>query len=547
MVNSLVTLLETDVKQSITEILKCKHILNIRPTIYPKLEYLCTIVMAISKPNTNILFVHSNDEDKAKASKLLSAYQYLDCVSYKSLSKIKKITDKQFKKDYKLIVFNEAHLSGADSVEASLKSIFRLNPRAIRVGITSTPIRYDKKDICNLFFGGNKLPSYDLQDAVQSNVIPDLYYVCGLKSATLKQYLLSKTDDKQIQREVYNIVNASSIIDKTLKNVYHERPDILHIVVFIPGGTLLEAASKELMQLLSESFKDYNIFVKGAVRGQIEARNTSKTGVNSNSIASLKQAYIIVNPNLNKGIGFNADILMLLRSTTSQKVYIKQIGTILKAGQRNTPVIIDFVDSLNTKLVYQNTNTGGGHGPSYPNLQPVDVKKITVKDYRVTLQDVLVKLNTGQHKSSNNGISEEQSKKTEEKVDSKTEQLDKPTDSVSEIQKQVGINDLYWNRFIDLDGKTVINKPIIQEIMRLRTSLRAPAEIISKMTGASYVAVLLVLSLHKEKLQSSDYSTFIGPIPRLERSNTYSKEYIRQSMMKIRENSKLDLSSFKQN
>ena len=476
-----------DLNECISLINKGIHTFIVRPTFYPKEELLSLIINSI---HGNKLVIHMNDEDKNKIYKKVSRKLDCDFISYRKLALS---GFENLGTQYSVILFNEANLIGGDKVSEQIDGIIKRNSGAVRVGITSTPFRNDSKDIRQSYFT-SELSQFGMQEAIDNKIISSLYYVyCSS---------VQNTQGSSIK----DILNISSVINKTLKEVYKEVPSVLNIVCFIDGGAKKQISYNILKKMLYETFSGYTIVMENGTR-----------------FGDSKKVIIVdVNPNLNRKIE-SAHIAMLFRETHSQRVFIKQIGAILDCKKTDTPIVFDMVDNLNKKSIAQ--LNAGQLSDEFKREANIQISRIIVKDYLANNNAVIKKLDkhnkVQQSKANNfgNSVLDRASKLGESDIDYRKECI---------------------SRNISISGK-VIDEDYIDRVNYLRQDFKMPIHRIMLETDTELEMVIIALSLSgKIDTSKADSCIYKGPKP-LSRSvnfTTFVTDYsiaVRQAFLRKRQ------------
>lgn len=445
--------------QVMQDLIECRRLINsgvhtfiVRPTFYPKEELLASI---INDNPGNKLVIHMNDEDRSKIySKVVRKFD-CDFISYRKLA-LSGLDTLRMK--YSLIIFNEANLMGGDKVGDQIDKLITRNNGAVRIGITSTPFRNDNKNIRQAYFL-SELSQFGMQEAVDNKIIPSLYYVyCSSTQSTKSS-------------NVQDILNISSIINKTLAEVYTELPDVFNIVCFIDGGTKKQVAYNTLKKMLFETFSDRTIVME----------NETKFG------KSKKCIIVDINPNLNRHIE-SAHIAMIFRQTYSQRVFIKQLGSILDCEKTNTPIVFDMVDNLNKKNIMR--LSAGQLSDEFKREANVQISKIIVRDYLANNKTVAKKVD--KH--------------------SRSEQININKIKVNQLNEyDIDYTKECLSRKITIAGKT-LDRWYLDKVHSLRYDYKMPVYRIALETETALEMVIVALSL-QDKFQPSknDCCTYKGP------------------------------------
>ena len=254
------------------------------------------------------------------------------------------------------IIMDEAHRAGAPGWhEKGLLPI--INNKAKIVGLSATMERYSPGIDVKEFLENNCAGELSLFRAITEGILPSIgKYVYSVKDVDSKikeikleietkykkypdkkKRVLSKLDAKQIKD--YSIQN---IIKKHYQSIQYQK-----IIVFCEGieHTIDTSALLEKTFMRFSDVKIEKITSKGSKKA-----NKLILSNFSNENPSKKQINIIVAIDmLNEGIDVSGiDSIMLFRKTESPRVYLQQIGRVLRSQGKDNPLIFDCV------LNYQN-------------------------------------------------------------------------------------------------------------------------------------------------------------------------------------------------
>lgn len=364
-------IIESDITETLSYIRSGNSLLLIRPTFYNAEEFMAKLASSVQYKT---LIVHTNSRSKDKINFRLTRLSGVEMITYKALA-LGNTGDISIHR-YGLIIFADAHSMLANNTNIAIERILKLN-KAVLVGITSTPIRSDGKDVTKYFDYIDK--DYGIGQAIDNNDIKELTYICCLEPTIQEKYIDTEIRNQDRKREILDILNIRSIVKRAFAENFGDKQEI-SIAAFTQGGQSLKEAIEGLKRILDRAFtNEYRTLRKGTK--VIEYRDGAY---------GTRRINIQINPNTNDIRGNQVDCVFLLRKTYSAARFTRQIGFALRLQSRYKPLIIDFVDNINsdTLVGYNKVHTGY----SDKNLQiSSNIVKVNLIDYRVSLKDFLEK------------------------------------------------------------------------------------------------------------------------------------------------------------
>lgn len=364
-------IIESDITETLGYIRNGNSLLIIRPTFYNAEEFIAKLASSVQY---RTLIVHTNSRSKDRINFRLTRPSGVEMITYKALA-LGNAGDISIR-GYGLIIFADAHSMLANNTNIAIERILKLN-KAVLVGITSTPIRSDGKDVTKYFDYIDK--DYGIGQAIDNNDIKELTYICCLEPTIQEKYIDSGIRNQDKKREILDILNIRSIVKRAFAENFGDKQEI-SIAAFTQGGQSLKEAIDGLKRILDRAFtNEYLTLRKG-----------TKVLQYRDGAYGTRRINIQINPNTNDIRGNQVDCVFLLRKTYSAARFTRQIGFALKLQSRYKPLIIDFVDNINsdTLVGYNKVYTGC----SDKNLQiSSNIVKVNLIDYRVSLKDFLEK------------------------------------------------------------------------------------------------------------------------------------------------------------
>ena len=364
-------IIESDITETLGYIRNGNSLLLIRPTFYNAEEFIAKLASSVQYKT---LIVHTNSRSKDRINFRLTRPSGVEMITYKALA-LGNAGDISIH-GYGLIIFADAHSMLANNTNIAIERILKLN-KAVLVGITSTPIRSDGKDVTKYFDYIDK--DYGIGQAIDNNDIKELTYICCLEPTIQEKYIDTGIKNQDRKREILDILNIRGIVKRAFAENFGDKQEI-SIAAFTQGGQSLKEAIEGLKRILDRAFtNEYRTLRKGTK--VLEYRDGAY---------GTRRINIQINPNTNDIRGNQVDCVFLLRKTYSAARFTRQIGFALRLQSRYKPLIIDFVDNINsdTLVGYNKVHTGY----SDKNLQiSSNIVKVNLIDYRVSLKDFLEK------------------------------------------------------------------------------------------------------------------------------------------------------------
>lgn len=365
------SIIESDITETLGYIRNGNSLILIRPTFYNAEEFIAKLASSVQ---CKTLIVHTNSRSKDRINFRLTRPSGIEMITYKALS-LGNAGDISIR-GYGLIIFADAHSMLANNTNIAIERILKLN-KAVLVGITSTPIRSDGKDVTKYFDYIDK--DYGIGQAIDNNDIKELTYICCLEPTIQEKYIDTGIKNQDRKREILDILNIRGIVKRAFAENFGDKQKI-SIAAFTQGGQSLKEAIDGLKRILDRAFtNEYLTLRKG-----------TKVLQYRDGAYGTRRINIQINPNTNDIRGNQVDCVFLLRKTYSAARFTRQIGFALKLQSRYKPLIIDFVDNINsdTLVGYNKVYTGC----SDKNLQiSSNIVKVNLIDYRVSLKDFLEK------------------------------------------------------------------------------------------------------------------------------------------------------------
>lgn len=270
--------------------------------------------------------------------------------------------------DYDLVFADEAHRLGGEKTKTSFFVLLNTQGENTHfVGSTATPDRMDGFDFIHEFMDDIQVYPYTLHDAIHDGIIKKpFYYFCSLNprkdlEKTIKgryktefKHNISKEELEIIMScnivEQYNIFSVENIIKKSCTK-YVSNTNHMKFICFFLRIEDIKKRYKMIANWFKEAFPNHKI------------RKTeihSGSGANNiNILETLKEEDNIIDliytcDMLNEGyhVGDITGIVML-RHTSSNRIYNQQIGRCLSTNESDEPkLIFDVVDNIHRPSIF---------------------------------------------------------------------------------------------------------------------------------------------------------------------------------------------------
>lgn len=276
------------------------------------------------------------------------------------------------------IIMDEAHRAGAPGWhEKGLLPIINNNVKI--VGLSATMERYSSGIDVKEFLGDNCAGELSLFRAITKGTLPSIgkyvYSVQDIDSKIneVKFEVASKYKKFPKKKEqVLSILDAKQIKDYSIQNIlykYYSSIQYQKIIAFCEG---FEHAN-EIRRLLDNTFVKFsNVKIEKITSKGSKKENKLILNNFSNEKPHKNQINIIIAIDmLNEGIDVSGiDSIMLFRRTASPRIYLQQIGRVLRRRGKDNPLIFDCV------LNYQNVK-----------INLLEESRKEINKYRKSLED----------------------------------------------------------------------------------------------------------------------------------------------------------------
>lgn len=270
---------------------------------------------------------------------------------------------------YDLIIADEAHRIGAPKSLIAMFKLLCVQPDAKLLGATATPERSDSVDEITIFFGGHISSEYTLHNAFQDKILQQPVYVyCSYGKADIQEtekaakLEIQKFKDPVEEKKAYDLLKARLIeisnlqkMDRVIADTCHKHAttqDYLKFIVFFKGYDHIREKKEEVKKWFQDAYPELKINTL-EVTGETEETYSNAEKLGQYRYRPGEIDLIFTCDMLNMGYHIN-DLtgVVFYRGTTSNTVYIQQLGRVLSTGNNIPGIVFDIVDNLHRKALY---------------------------------------------------------------------------------------------------------------------------------------------------------------------------------------------------
>lgn len=289
---------------------------------------------------------------KTQLENIDTQFSNIEYMSYSRLMKHEDSID-TLHPDY--IILDEFHRCGAAEWGKSVRKLLEAYPKAKRLGLSATNIRYldNQRNMAEELFEGNIASEMTLGEAIVREILPEPKYVIAMYSY--------KKELEQLKKRIEGLSNPGLVSEnekllEQLKRALEQADGLTEVfarqmtkpdgkyIVFCSGREHMDEMKAQAADWFSKVDKKPHIYT-----AYYNDASTSKAFVEfkKDTGSHLKLLYCI--DMLNEGIHVDdVDGVILLRPTVSPIIYLQQIGRALSAGSKNQPVIFDLVNNFDS-------------------------------------------------------------------------------------------------------------------------------------------------------------------------------------------------------
>lgn len=258
------------------------------------------------------------------------------------------------------ILIDEFHHFGAEVWGEAVREVIEANPEARVLGTSATPVRPEGMiDTVDVYFEGNLFHELTLPEAWYYGILPVpvlVQSVYGLNGQldklqrTLDRLECSEARRRRIQRKLDAArVDFSASLGATELIRRFLPPAVRKLLVFCRDKEDLKQMQPQVMEWLEKA---------GFPADSFEVHNDRSERENLETLKAFRRdtgrLHVLFSINmLIEGLHVEGvDAALFLRRTESYVVTLQQLGRCLKAGAKQRPVILDLVNNLSGKSVY---------------------------------------------------------------------------------------------------------------------------------------------------------------------------------------------------
>lgn len=286
------------------------------------------LVLGKNEVKSANFFGYGKDNSVTEADMVFASFQSLN-------NHTEKLYQMFNKEHFDFIIVNEAHHGQAFTYREVIDHF-----TCSKIGMTATPEREDGKNILDIF--DKVLHEITLEEAIAKNMIAGIeYHICshGISAQKLKEICREVIEEgkrisiKQLNESIFIDLLDEVIIDEIIKYAFPENDDSHQTLIFCE--TILHA----------ERF--YELLMK---RGLKAERIHSKIGTKHNRdvmkrFRANEFQFLVSIDKLNEDIDVPEAVLgVFLRSTSSKRIFIQQLGRLLRRTMsKKKAIFLDFV------------------------------------------------------------------------------------------------------------------------------------------------------------------------------------------------------------
>lgn len=278
-------------------------------------------------------------------------------------------------KSIDLLIVDEFHRVGAEKWgEAVVSLMSELDKRDAKIiGLSATPVRYldNSRDMADEIFDGVVVQGVTLEEAILQGILPSFKYIVSMYGFKEDIYKLHKQVARMKNNSNYTysegIKKAEEAINKLKLHVDEDlvlketiQKEINHLKT--PQKWIVFCSNIEELNEINEHLKVWfdkpiNIFKTNNWVAKEESLNIFTVHSDASSIENTYNLEGFYNVNkgtsiitcvnkLNEGTHVEGITgVIMLRRTISPIIYLQQMGRALSSGNKNKPIIFDFINN----------------------------------------------------------------------------------------------------------------------------------------------------------------------------------------------------------
>ena len=333
----------------------------VRPTGYGKSKLMFSIINDVKFAHKDrVLIIEPSDSIITNLSKFVKSDKVI-FITYQKLCKLKDVdTIRDFfgKVNMRYIFLDEMHRAGAKEWSLGVDALLSVFKKSKVVGLTATPYREDGVNVIEDIFDGNQISELNLSEAIVEGLLPAptyitaLYDIEGDKEFIEKKIMQSKKSiDEKTQLinelkvgvlEKYETMRIPTILKKHLDNHVNRRKN-MKFIVFCSSIKMLKFATSQIKSWFESAFDDKKVIIYKLTYGLKNSKEILNefSELHSDSIIDI----IICVDMLNEGVHVdNITGVVMLRKTSSERIYLQQLGRCISIGVKN-PIVFDLINN----------------------------------------------------------------------------------------------------------------------------------------------------------------------------------------------------------
>lgn len=269
-----------------------------------------------------------------------------------------------------IIILDECHRMGGEKFGANLDRLLDSFPKLHLLGATATPDRTDAIDILGRYFGESHVFEYTIHDAFLDGILQSPYYIYCAYARPEENFEIIKKDWKanldRVDDDRDKLALADDLRSRHLEaaDFYNmERAirrncdrfvdtDYMKFIVFFSRIETLHANKDKVTDWFRRAYPDHDI------KTLTISSETKQTTANVKKLDRLTYRengidLIFAIDMLN--LGYHVDSLtgiVMYRGTSSNIIYLQELGRVLSTGTDRPAIVFDVVDNLHNNAMY---------------------------------------------------------------------------------------------------------------------------------------------------------------------------------------------------
>ena len=273
--------------------------------------------------------------------------------------------------EYDIVILDECHKMGGEKTAKNLDMLLDMFPGIALLGATATPERTDAIDVIGRYFNTSRVFDYNIHDAFQDGILQKPYYVfCsyakpGQNLEMIKQDWQAELDKIDVERDKLALADELSNKQKELAKIYNMDKAIrrncdkyvdteyMKFIVFFPRFEALHSQEKKVRGWFEKAYPDHKIQTLTITS---ETTETSRNVKRLDKLKHRKNGIDLIFAVDMLNMGYHVDSLtgiVMYRGTTSNIIYVQELGRVLSTGTDKPAIVFDVVDNLHNHALYE--------------------------------------------------------------------------------------------------------------------------------------------------------------------------------------------------